>query len=384
MYYFVGPSERFKKYSFDRRFEYGEEIYTFSCEDFSFKGKKDTVFRQIKKIINDKKNLPSKRSKNLRKSSFDIRCDGLEKYYVGISVGSNFHYLKGYFESFDLANNYMVKYENDLINEWKRIKYIPCERKKGNAERVGENYRNGVDVSPSEFLKIFGFRGVEFGNYIEYYLRQSNLNETYDALLDLSKALKLSPFFLSLDNKLGLAFGSRGTGKASAHYETSYVVINMTKKNGPGCLAHEWFHALDDFFSRKNGFKLSFLSNNVNKYDKAHKIDDNIIQSWKNVINSIYGTDMLIRSKSLDKFRSTWYWSSKIELVARAFECYVIDKLKEISCSNDYLSNVLPPNDWYKLTTKDYPYPYITERQYINKAFDHLFETIRESSCFTA
>jgi len=49
--------------------------------------------------------------------------------------------------------------------------------------------------------------------------------------------------------------GSRGSGNASAHFEPGAVVINLTKTKGAGTLAHEWFHALDNYFSRIRGEK---------------------------------------------------------------------------------------------------------------------------------
>lgn len=48
---------------------------------------------------------------------------------------------------------------------------------------------------------------------------------------------------VALDGGLGLAFGSRGHGAASAHYEVANRVINLTKTKGYSSLAHEWFHA---------------------------------------------------------------------------------------------------------------------------------------------
>jgi hypothetical protein len=38
-----------------------------------------------------------------------------------------------------------------------------------------------------------------------------------------------------------------------AHYEPERAVINLTKLNGAGSLAHEWWHALDHYFGRQDG-----------------------------------------------------------------------------------------------------------------------------------
>ncbi|AHJ10654.1 hypothetical protein AU083_gp58 [Escherichia phage phi191] len=82
---------------------------------------------------------------------------------------------------------------------------------------------------------------MQFGNYVEGPRRQADLNRAYDSLHDLAEVLNVPTKALSLNGRLGLAFGARGKGKAAAHYEPGEVAINLTKGNGPGALAHEWF-----------------------------------------------------------------------------------------------------------------------------------------------
>lgn len=121
-------------------------------------------------------------------------------------------------------------------------------------DRVGTDWRKGRDVSPERFMETFGFRGVEFGNWVsqgrDSRERQWMLNNAYDALNDLAELLNLPPKAMSLDGTLGLAFGSRGRGQALAHYEPDSFVINITKTKGYSSLAHEWFHALDHYVIR--------------------------------------------------------------------------------------------------------------------------------------
>jgi len=71
------------------------------------------------------------------------------------------------------------------------------------------------------------------------------------------------------------------------------------------------------------------------------------------------------------------YWSKKLEMFARAFSCYIEDKLESRGEYNTYL---------LRNTKKDldtggyfYPYPVEKERKTINKAFDELFRVIRDS-----
>ena len=110
------------------------------------------------------------------------------------------------------------------------------------------DHRGGKDVTPDDILSTFGFRGGEFGNWLNAEERQQFLNYAYDALMDLSELLGISPRALSLNGELSIAFGARGVQGARAHYESDLVVINLTKMKGAGSLAHEWAHALDNYF----------------------------------------------------------------------------------------------------------------------------------------
>lgn len=115
-------------------------------------------------------------------------------------------------------------------------------------ERTGEDVRGGRNVDSQNFINDFGFRGVEFGNWVASDERQKSINMAYDALHDMARVIGVPPKALSLDGTLGLAFGARGSGRAAAHYEPGKLVINLTKLSGAGSLAHEWGHALDHYF----------------------------------------------------------------------------------------------------------------------------------------
>lgn len=108
-----------------------------------------------------------------------------------------------------------------------------------------QNYRDGQDIDPETFIDVFGFRGVEFGEWLPDDERQAVLNFGYDAFMDLADVIGFEPGQLSLGGKLAIAFGARGTGRAAAHYEADRMVVNLTRLSGAGSLAHEWGHALD-------------------------------------------------------------------------------------------------------------------------------------------
>jgi hypothetical protein len=114
------------------------------------------------------------------------------------------------------------------------------------------DYSEGRDLTGEDFLKDFGLRGVEFGNWVDQKERRAVVKMGYNALHNLAKALDIPPTSIGIGGRLALAFGSRGVGgmKASAHYEPHRAVMNLTRMNGAGSLAHEWFHAFDDLGQR--------------------------------------------------------------------------------------------------------------------------------------
>ena len=74
------------------------------------------------------------------------------------------------------------------------------------------------------------------------------------------------------------------------------------------------------------------------------------------------------------------YWGSKCELFARAFDCYISDRLKQAGIRSDYLTAYA---DSYVLETENgvyYAYPRDTERERINLAFDRLFASLSEKN----
>ena len=166
------------------------------------------------------------------------------------------------FESDEAFWNYVNTHRTELENKYRefRAEFSKTEKdwRSGSPirDRVGPDYRKGKDATPEMFMSTFGFRGVEFGNWVKQGKngreRQWMLNNAYDSLLDLSKILGIPPKAVALDGELGLCFGSRGHGSASAHYEPANRLINLTKTKGYSCLAHEWFHALDHYLMRTN------------------------------------------------------------------------------------------------------------------------------------
>jgi hypothetical protein len=162
--------------------------------------------------------------------------------------------VKEDFPTREAAMEYMAKNAKDIIEAktaWREELIVKPE----NAVRTGTERRQGP-ATPEMFQDTFGFRGVEFGNWMKQDTgskeRQEVLNNAFDGLKDLAEILGVPDKALSLNGDLGLAFGARGQGLvgAKAHYEPEYGVINLTKMSGAGSLAHEWFHAFDHYLAR--------------------------------------------------------------------------------------------------------------------------------------
>jgi hypothetical protein len=263
------------------------------------------------------------------------------------------------------AEGYYHHKKEELTEMYRLIRVVPEERRDWNRPRVGEDYRLGLDVSPGKFSAEIPFRGVEFGNWVNQTERASNLNEAYDALLDLAWTTALPPEALSLNGTLALAFGARGSGNAKAHYEPLKRVINLTKKKGAGSLAHEWFHALDNYLSIMEGSPLCYASDTVRNMQ-----NEEIANAFRTLNSAIGKSNYKIRSGKIDELKSKPYWATKIEMNARAFEMHVISKLSLSGYENDYLANTTGYAEYSR--PELYPYPTAEETEVFAPLFDRL------------
>ena len=284
------------------------------------------------------------------------------------------------FDSFYSANSYIEEHRKEIDKIWKDMHTVPNERNESNRERSGEK-RITEDITPEQFQDRFGFYGVEFGNWVNGSQRQNFLNETYTALLDLADVLKVPPKALSLNGTLSLRFGSNGRGgknAAAAHYEPDLKAINLTKMAGAGCLAHEWFHALDNYLGKIGRY--SMATENVGDYSSEYR--EELKTAIKTLRQTIKHSDFDTRSSSLDAGKSKKYWGSTVEESARVFEAYVIDKLAEKNIVNDFLANVRTEQSFTAVENNPnkMAYPYPTKQELDEKfsaCYDNLFKSIK-------
>lgn len=260
--------------------------------------------------------------------------------------------------SIEDAEKYIL--ENFKVEKKKRTGHYKTAFKPKQLEHVirdGEDYRNNKNITGEDMLRKFNFKGGEFGNWLNENDRQQSLNYGYDALLDLSKALNISPTDISLGGRLSIAFGSRGSGNALAHYEPLREVINLTKMKGAGSLAHEWAHALDDIIGKRESYN-GFLTEKSNskvvlelvdamKYkticdDESKKIQtdryEKRVNQLKNIINSCFPSEYLNNETTEQKDKLIQNLIDNSEVISKDYISYYTGK----KSSNDLekLSNL--------------------------------------------
>lgn len=247
------------------------------------------------------------------------------------------------------------------------------------------DYLAGERASGDLYIETFGFRGGEFGHWMNEKDRQDSLDYGYNALMDLSVVLDIFPEDISLGKSLAIAFGARGKGAANAHFETLRNVINLTKMSGAGCLAHEWCHALDFYIGKKCNVKPGALaSDSVDYFCERAKLPKpfaDLVIALKIDSNTKNTTEYYRGSTRFGEMYAKTghgYWESRCEMLARAFDCYVHDKLAELGIRSDYLSAY---SDSFKMGDT-IAYPVGKERRMFNQKFDELFAYLRTDGFF--
>ena len=367
--------------------------------------------------------------------AFEIRGSG-NAYFINKKGDKQYRHLMEFTTVKDARDALNNRYK-DVLAAWEAVKERDNIterdlRSTENRPRTGKDWRKGKGVTEAEFQSQFGFRGGEFGKWVSQGAsaqeRQFFLNSTYDALMDLADIVGVPPRAISLEGSLGIAFGSRGSGWASAHFDPSNLVINLTKPRGAGALAHEWFHALDNYFARKrggevpmNGSQLDYRNSNYithrttpmmvrkdgrgsqitkdrliewrkssgnDKYlaedqwieDPKHKqgVRAEVEERFENLVKTLNESPMSKRARLLDGVKESGdgYWSRTLERAARAFEGYVQSQMLAQGYHNDFLANVKDAVETGKNLAR-YPYLMPSEIAPVADAFASLFDTIK-------
>jgi hypothetical protein len=332
----------------------------------SYEKVKDYVAKEIAPENN------TKRTKTPAEKFFGVFKMRLDKRIVtGYKKGSNFIEFET-FASLDDARATLKdpsKIEEYIRKVEEMVRFDEMTfRTEGESTKATSSSRGNKNISSEQFGETFGFRGVEFGNWVNQEERQERVNKAYDALSDLAHVLGIPPRAIGLNGELGFAFGSRGRKGALAHYEAAKVVINLTKEGGAGTIAHEWFHALDNYLSRKDGETLSFVSET--KYSR-----DKVNEALIDLRSFLRRSGVLRRSAKADSRKAKKYFSEFREVFARAFEVFIKTELEKQGFSNNFLVNVgtIPQSETLK---EVYPYAYGDEAEKISEKFKAIFDAI--------
>ena len=132
-----------------------------------------------------------------------------DTYYVT----KGHHILQTNFETRDQALRWVQEYAKSRTKIGKQ-RFVPPQLEHIN--RTGPDFRNGQEITGQHYLDAFGFRGGEFGNWLNQNDRQASLNMGFEALKDLAAALHISDKDIAFDGTLAIAFGARGSGNAAA------------------------------------------------------------------------------------------------------------------------------------------------------------------------
>ena len=378
--------------------------------------------KSLGKIINYDKNAVLAHAHS--KSLFSIICLNEEKvtfndsesYDLGITIngGTRYYYHTSKEKKprqFYISNPYILVHDNkivyaaetlekvekfqsefdgvlsQLINPGKMTHEGKKKREgKKNIEKVETSSLDRIgpqiitrNITGQDFLNIFTIKGGEFGNWLNEDERQENLNKAFEAFKDLALVLGIADSSISIRKSLSIAFGARGSGSAVAHYEPMRQVINLTKLKGAGSLAHEYFHAIDNIAAKlvtgassKNMTDRKGLSPAFRRLVEVMQYD-----SEKNDLTEYY-TDSIILDSKYKKSGHDYYQSNK-EMAARAFACYIKDKLQERGIVNPYLTAhaELPV-----LEQRIYTYPRGNERKRINSCFDEVIQELKRKGIF--
>ena len=241
------------------------------------------------------------------------------------------------------------------------------------AKRTGVDRRMpGEDISADRLMQTYGFKGVNFGNWMlgdsNAKERQLHLNHAYDAFADLAEVLEIPPKAISMNGMLGFAVGAQGNGgRAAAHFVPGVNEINLTREAGAGALAHEWGHALDHYFAKLAGLDReteSYLTEHAHLGAKIQRIEKNAEGKHVNTTRDRFGPEL--RPEILERFKAIVQAMEKRPMTA---EEVAAQKASYLSMSKSRLES------WVKSVRKDFASASKDNAETL-AAFDKLAEKI--------
>lgn len=146
-------------------------------------------------------------------------------------------------------------------------------------------------INEQKIVDVFGFKTVQFGQSLKDIEAKAHIKHFLGAVSDFADILDIDITQLNKIGGLSIAFAARGKGRATAHYEPLYKIINLTKVRGGGALAHEYLHYIDNLLPF---FKNEGSQNPYNTYGSVENRygfnvnDDRVNRALKNIFAFIY------------------------------------------------------------------------------------------------
>ena len=193
-------------------------------------------------------------------------------------------------------------------------KPAPNARRKTDRWEVGEEYAE-------EFRQRWGWRGLEFGNWVRLNERSNYLKGLSHEFTNIAKGFGIEESQLGHipgREPLSLGLGARGQGRRRiiGHYEPGGHVINLVRNSRGRALVHEWGHALDCVAGQATGSGQYW----------------SLGPEWAEAIGSTPEYRKVSAQRNMPSRvggRKDGYWTREVEYFARAFEVWAdrrIDK----------------------------------------------------------
>ena len=191
--------------------------------------------------------------------------------------------------------------------------------------------KGASEIDAIAIITKYNLKGFEFGNWMSNDDRYDNLVATESSLVRLAWIFNSQN--IGFNQMIGIAFGARGVGRALAHYEPQFNMINLTKEKGAGCLAHEYGHAIDYNFGRYIDQHKTYSSLSGGIASGRKPLIDNVGSSLRALVNEIVDYPF-----TLERVNWEGYWAERTEVFARMFEEYVAYRISTTSSRNTYLA----------------------------------------------
>jgi len=249
--------------------------------------------------------------------------------------------------------------------------------RKGRIERVGPPVDLPRDLTPEFVMHAHNLRAIQFGEWFTQAERRRWLRHLSEGLADLQRVTGFRPRWLGLGG-IAIAAGARGVGGAAAHYESDLRVANLTRVNGAGSLAHEWWHAFDHRLGMKNGQDLA--TRDFDAYGGI-AVDGPLGSKLTRLCLAISRSKLKQQARRIEELPRArkGYWGTMVEMTARVFESWVEDELKALGQCSPYLVHGTLEEDWTVEASLSM-YPVGEERQQLGALVRDVVRTASEMS----